>query len=124
MTVSVLVLSLGLHWTVLQSIAWTGMIISYSSNVSFKEAVAKTFDGKHPCSLCKAIAKGQAGEKQQDTQSKSSSKQDFGLVWQAMRFNLDFDQERIPVFDFSGVARGNEPPKPRPRAVLDHRACA
>jgi len=29
-TVAVLVLSLGLHWALLQTVAWTGMILAYS----------------------------------------------------------------------------------------------
>ena len=50
-----LVLTLGLHWTLLQTIAWTGMIVSYSRNASLTEAVSKTFDGKHLCKMSKAI---------------------------------------------------------------------
>ena len=30
---------------------------------SFEEAVARTFDGKHPCCLCKAIAAAKKSEK-------------------------------------------------------------
>ena len=45
-TVLVLVLSLGLHWALLQSIAWVGMIASYSRVASLAEALSKTFDGK------------------------------------------------------------------------------
>ncbi len=36
---------------------WVGMAISYSQDSSsFSEALAKTFDGKHPCKLCKFVA--------------------------------------------------------------------
>ena len=53
-----LVLSLGLHWTVLQSAAWVSMIVSYSQEGSLSEALEKTFDGEHPCELCRMIDRG------------------------------------------------------------------
>ena len=115
-TVLVLVLSLGLHWAFLQTVAWTGMIISYSQGSSFKEAVAKTFDGKHPCSLCKVIQQGRAEEKKQDQQqTKPISKMDLGVIWQSVAFNFDCDRERIPSPDLNALPRREEPPKPRPR---------
>ena len=56
--------SIGLHWTFLQVVAWTGMMISYSQEGPVAEAVSKTFDGNHPCDLCKKIAKGKQSQKQ------------------------------------------------------------
>lgn len=64
--VLVLVLSLGLHWALLQTVAWTGMIVSYSLEGSFSAALTKTFDGKHPCCLCKAIAASKKSEKKSE----------------------------------------------------------
>lgn len=52
-------LSIGMHWALLQSAAWVGMLVTYSRDASIAEAVAKTFDGKHPCRLCKLVEKGQ-----------------------------------------------------------------
>ena len=53
-----LVLSLGLHWTVLQSAAWVGMVVAYSKDASIGEALEKTFDGAHPCRFCKMVESG------------------------------------------------------------------
>ena len=58
--------SIGLHWTFLQAVAWAGMIVSYSQEAPLGEAVVKTFDGQHPCTLCKQIAKGKRSEKKSD----------------------------------------------------------
>lgn len=58
-----LALTLGLHWTVLQSVAWVTMLVNYSAQTSFSEAVAKTFDGHHPCKLCIAVAEGKQSER-------------------------------------------------------------
>jgi len=66
--VVLLVLSLGLHWGLLQTVAWTGMLINNSCIGSFKEAVSKTFDGEHPCCLCKAIKQGRTEERKQSQQ--------------------------------------------------------
>ncbi|MEN3942261.1 hypothetical protein WJU23_13265 [Prosthecobacter sp. SYSU 5D2] len=59
MLVALLCISLGLQWTLLQGVAWTGMLISYARDGSLIEAVTKTFDGEHPCQLCKAVENGQ-----------------------------------------------------------------
>lgn len=119
LTVSVLVLFLGLHWAILQTVAWTGMLISYSRGVSMKVAVAKTFDGQHPCPLCKAIKKGRAEEKQREQQqSKPVSKLDFGMISQAVTLTFERDNVPIPAFNSSAPSRTDAPPKPRPRDIL------
>ena len=59
----VLVATLGAHWAALQTVAWTTMLADNLHSSSFCNAVTKTFDGKHPCSLCKAIAAGKQSEK-------------------------------------------------------------
>jgi hypothetical protein len=115
-TVPVLVCSLGLHWAVLQTVAWTGMMISYSRQASFTEAVSKTFDGKHPCSLCQAIQKGRAAEKNQE-QVQLISKLDLGPVWQGTEFDFRCVREPILFTDAAAPARSDEPPKPPPRGA-------
>jgi ssDNA-binding Zn-finger/Zn-ribbon topoisomerase 1 len=51
-----LFLSAGGHLAFLQGVAWATMIRDYSLTGSVTAAVEKTFDGKHPCPLCKKIA--------------------------------------------------------------------
>ncbi len=58
-----LAFSIGLHWAFFQAIAWGGMVISYSQYAPLTEAVVKTFDGRHPCELCKNIQKEKRAEK-------------------------------------------------------------
>ena len=57
-----LFLVIGGPWTVLQTVAWAKMVVDYSQGASVAEAVAKTFDGDHPCNLCKKISKVRQGE--------------------------------------------------------------
>jgi hypothetical protein len=56
---------LGGHWALLQTAAWVGMAVEYSRNDSIPQALAKTFDGEHPCQLCHAVKKGRSEEQQQ-----------------------------------------------------------
>jgi hypothetical protein len=58
--------SIGLHWAFLQVVAWTGMVVTYSQSASVPEAVAKTFDGQHPCKLCKEIANAKKSEQKNE----------------------------------------------------------
>jgi hypothetical protein len=63
LVVLALVLSTGLHWAALQTVAWTTMLADNLRQHSLTEAVSQTFDGQHPCCLCKAIAAGKQSEK-------------------------------------------------------------
>ncbi len=59
LTVMAVCLSVGLHWAALQSAAWVGMAVSYSiEKGSLSEGLSDTFDGEHPCPLCRAVEKG------------------------------------------------------------------
>jgi len=66
----------GTHWTVLQTVAWTSMLARNLCTTSAREAVVETFDGKHPCCLCKAIAAGKKSEK----------KKEFVASWKQFEF--------------------------------------
>ena len=66
LVVVALVATLGAHWALLQTVAWTTMLAGNLESGSFCVAVAKTFDGKHPCCLCRAIAAGKKSEKKNE----------------------------------------------------------
>ncbi len=55
----------GGHWVVLQTVAFGSMVVRYSQDGSLGEALAKTFDGKHPCPLCHAVQRGRQQEEKQ-----------------------------------------------------------
>jgi hypothetical protein len=117
--VSMLVLALGLHWALLQTVAWTGMLITYAHDGSFREAVAKTFDGKHPCPLCKIINEGRALGKGQELQPvKHGFELDPGVIWQATEFDFTCDVPPVSAPDSFAVAHTDEPPKPPPRGAF------
>jgi hypothetical protein len=60
----------GGQWVVLQSVAWAGMIVSNLRHDSLSTAVSHTFDGQHPCPLCKAIQSSRQSEKKSDVEIK------------------------------------------------------
>ena len=102
------------HWALLQSIAWVGMAVSYSQNGTLKEALVKTFDGQHPCKLCKAVQEGKKSERKQAPQ-KPIIKLDFfcPAASAAMKRTA-----LLPVSTYSTAAisgRAEAPPKPPPR---------
>ena len=55
----------GGHWVTLQSVAWVGMLVSYSRGEALAVAVGKTFDGEHPCGLCDVVKSGREQEQKQ-----------------------------------------------------------
>lgn len=60
--VAALFLSTGGHLAVLQGVAWANMLRDNARTGSLSTAVEKTFDGKHPCPMCKKIAKARTAE--------------------------------------------------------------
>lgn len=113
-----LVLSIGLHWAVLQSAAWVGMIVSYSHEGTISQALEKTFDGEHPCPLCHLVQEGSSQEKQSAPEKQSSVKKLDMALERRVTFCMptsppiaEWEPERVIV-----VARTNEPVKPPPRA--------
>ncbi len=66
----------GGHFALLQSIAWTSMLAEHLQAESFSQAVTRTFDGRHPCKLCCAIAAAKKSEK----------KTEFPLATQKIEF--------------------------------------
>lgn len=118
--VLMLVLTLGLHWALLQTVAWTGMIVSYSRDASFSEAVSKTFGGQHPCCMCKVLKQARAEEKQQQQKQESKPDGKIKLALPEAEFVLPspFGESKLPSVDQWATARTYEPPKPRPRTTI------
>ncbi len=62
-----LALTTGTNWAGLQSLAWMRMVLVYSEKAPLRIALKETFDGRHPCCLCKAIAAAQRTEKSNES---------------------------------------------------------
>ena len=114
--VSALCLSIGAHWAVLQSVAWCGMAISYSQSSSLKDGLAKTFDGKHPCKLCRMIAEGKKSEKKQAAQIDIKKLDVFSVSETETAFIAPVMQ-RINPLESIFLVRIEVPPTPPPRSA-------
>jgi hypothetical protein len=66
---------LGGSYGILQTIAWSRMIVNYTSNDGLIEGIKKTFDGEHPCAMCCHIAKAKQQDKAPDPVSDLLEKQ-------------------------------------------------
>lgn len=55
----------GGHLGVAQMVAWVKMIHDYSSEKGLVEGVKETFDGEHPCAMCREIAEAKQEEQKQ-----------------------------------------------------------
>ena len=93
------------------------MVINYSQHCSFVKAVEQTFDGSHPCDLCKGITKAKDAEKKPDSQ-RSTPKADLIVVVRQFALIPPFrpvGYSEVASFLVSGSQR---PPSPPPRAGL------
>jgi hypothetical protein len=108
--------SIGLHWAFLQSVAWVGMVISYSENATLTEALVKTFDGRHPCSLCKRIAQSNQTEKKPEY-SNELQKFEFSYTPVAFVFRAPSLYWNVPRRDFAAELLNFSPASPPPRIL-------
>jgi len=105
---------LGAHWLLLQSVAWVGMIVSYSQSAPLTEAISMTFDGEHPCKLCIAVKEGKKAEKKQSL-VKFEVKLDFLCAEAACFLPPSLPFTLLSPDSTFASARGETPPGPPPR---------
>jgi hypothetical protein len=115
--VAALACSLGLHWGFLQSVAWVGMVVSYSQDGGVGQALAKTFDGKHPCPLCQAIATGKKSEKKSEF-TLAGKKLEFSYSPTVFVFRAPTHFWEAGGFQDQAELLTHAPPVPPPRTAL------
>jgi hypothetical protein len=112
-----LVVMLGAHWALLQTFAWTTMLADNLCTHSVKEAVMDTFDGKHPCPICMAIAAGKKSE-----QKKAFTVQTKKLEFPPMAENFvpiaPSQFKFLPLENFSANTFAQKPLLPPPRGFF------
>jgi hypothetical protein len=117
LVVGLLVLTTGAHWAALQTVAWTTMLAKNLCTQSASEAVAQTFDGKHPCPLCRAIAAAKKSEKKSAALS-AASKMEFPLLAECASLLPPTRFEIVPPHGLFADRLASEPPVPPPRLPL------
>jgi len=117
LVVTALVLATGLHWIGLQTVAWSTMLANNLRGDSFSQAVGKTFDGRHPCCLCRAIAAAKKSEKKSAAIS-FNLKIEFPPVTGKIVLVSPARFEILPEPDAFAAAFGFKPPAPPPRVCF------
>ena len=86
--------ALGGPWATLQSVAWTSMLLRYTQTApTLAAAFAETFNGEHPCDLCRTIQKEKGAEKNRLPQGTIDSAKELVLFHQRVPLTL-----RAPVW--------------------------
>ncbi len=117
LVVAALVLTTGLHWAALQTVAWTTMFASNLCCDSLSGAVCKTFDGLHPCCLCKAIAAAKREQKKSEA-ILTTLKMEFPPVTGKLNLFPPAQFEIVPVKDTFAETLSSKPPVPPPRSLF------
>ena len=117
LVIAALVLTTGGHWAALQTVAWTTMLANNLRTQSLAGAVSDTFDGQHPCPLCKAIAKGKKSEKKSAAVS-PTLKMEFLPATGRVVLNPPAKHEVLPVADVFAKPLPSKPMVPPPRSFF------
>ena len=113
--IAALMVSIGGQWMIVQSVAWVGMAVKYSAEEgSVVEGLSKTFDGEHPCPLCKAVDEGQKQEKKQE-KKEAGGKLELFFTHTVVSLFPPAAGEFPRADDETAVAQAIEPRVPPPR---------
>jgi hypothetical protein len=115
-TVVTLTLAVGGHLAILQSVAWVTMVAGYAQTEPLKEALIKTFDGKHPCPICKLVSKEKKSEQKQET-PKLLTKLDFLLASSRVSIYPPVPDTLQSAPLRAAETRAEAPPVPPPRSL-------
>jgi len=62
LVLSIWLISTGAHWDVIQVFAWVNMFSSNIGEISYREAVVRTFDPAEKCEVCAVVEKAKQEE--------------------------------------------------------------
>lgn len=103
-------------WPILQAVAWTTMLANNLRAQPFSEAMTRTFDGQHPCNLCKAIAAGKKSEGKSEA-IPPVARQEFLPVCRTLAV-VQLDRVLfLSVAEKIVQSLTQQPPTPPPRAI-------
>jgi ssDNA-binding Zn-finger/Zn-ribbon topoisomerase 1 len=116
LTTFALICVIGGHWAALQGLAWTTMIAENLRTDSIGDALSKTFDGQHPCPICRQIAAAKKSEKKSEF-STSLKKLEFIGKDAAFVLSAPTHFTLLPTETPTMRELAHKPPTPPPRSV-------
>ncbi len=93
------------------------MLVENARHAPLSEAVAKTFDGNHPCDLCHAVAAGKKSEKKSQALP-ITTKVDLLCPPRVVLLPPPFTDFEYTGLSQQGFLRSQAPPVPPPRPFL------
>jgi len=112
-----LIATTGVHWAVLQSVAWTTMMADNLCTHSLSESMARTFDGKYPCPICKAIAAARNSERKSES-ALQTQRLEFPPAKENPVLIAPADFQLMPPMSFFAESLTQKPPTPPPRGFF------
>jgi hypothetical protein len=106
----------GGHWALLQTVAWTNMLADNLQTASLSEALTRTFDGKHPCAMCKGISAAKKSEKKAEFPT-LGTKLEFVSERPAFVFSAPADFHLLTALPAALTSWTEAPPTPPPLAA-------
>jgi len=114
--VGMLLMLTGGHWGLLQVAAWTRMAIVYSRSAPIQTALAHTFDGRHPCALCRMLSASRPSPRQAELRPAVTRPETLFVENCTLRLPDPPCAQITPVAAASYPLRSDPPPVPPPRS--------
>lgn len=114
--ITALIVGTGAQWFMLQTVAWTNMLVSFSQSTSIAKAFEKTFDGQNPCELCTHIR-----DAKKETEQEKAPQPEFHIQGVLAPVVTAIAPPWVPLFypvsESIASARAQSPPSPPPRTA-------
>ncbi len=107
----------GAHWVVLQSFAYTRMLVEFAHEESLATAVKKTFDDRYACPLCPKIRDGCNKERKVPQIVNGDRVPEFLVESGEFTFLTPTVVADVVFVPSGHIHFSNAPPKPPPRVA-------
>jgi hypothetical protein len=92
-------------------------VVQYSQRSGLKAGITQTFDGEHPCSVCKAIQDGKKREQKKTPVLQAELKKDYLAPWNHFQLHQGWVEVKYPESSEQHEGVAFEPAVPPPRSA-------
>jgi hypothetical protein len=79
-----------------QEVAWVNMLVTYTQESGLKRGVIETFDGEHPCEMCKTAENLRQQKGEDPSEPAAPREMRSNLVWGPMMIPIEKIQSPMP----------------------------
>jgi hypothetical protein len=80
-----------------QEVGWVNMLVTYSQERGLKRGIIETFDGEHPCEMCK-MAENIRQQSNDPDESDAPQNTRSNMAWPSMMISAGEFQPPVPKF--------------------------